>query len=82
MWDLSSPSRDRTHAPPALEAQSLNHWTAREVPTTTQVLAQDHPLCLGESAGAQGGKDPFLGIFLFHAKARKTTGQLREQKPQ
>ena len=31
MCDLSSPTRDRTLAP-ALEAPSLNHWTAREVP--------------------------------------------------
>ena len=31
MWDLSSPTRDQTHAP-AMEAQHLNHWTAREVP--------------------------------------------------
>ena len=31
MWDLSSPSRDRTRAP-CMGARSLNHWTAREVP--------------------------------------------------
>ena len=32
MWDLSSqPEMESTL--PALEAQSLNHWTAREVPT-------------------------------------------------
>ena len=31
MWDLSSLTRDEP-APPAVEAQSLNHWTAREVP--------------------------------------------------
>ena len=31
MWDLSSPTRDRTRAP-AEEAWSLNHWTSREVP--------------------------------------------------
>ena len=31
MWDLSSPTRGQTQAP-ALEAQSLNHWTIREVP--------------------------------------------------
>ena len=31
MWDLSSPTRARTHAP-CVEAQSLNHWTSREVP--------------------------------------------------
>ena len=30
--DLSSSSRDRTHAP-ALGVWSLNHWTARRVPT-------------------------------------------------
>ena len=27
MWDLSSPTRDRTHAP-CIRRQSLNHWTA------------------------------------------------------
>ena len=31
MWDLRPLTRARTHAP-ALETQSLNHWTAREVP--------------------------------------------------
>ena len=30
MWDLSSLTRDK-RTPPALGAQSLNHWTAREV---------------------------------------------------
>ena len=30
MWDPSSPTRDGTQ-PPALEAQCLNHWIAREV---------------------------------------------------
>ena len=30
MWDLSFPTKD--HMPPALKAQSLNHWTARQVP--------------------------------------------------
>ena len=33
MWDLISPTRDRPWlSSPALETQSLNHWTAREVP--------------------------------------------------
>ena len=32
MWDLSSLKRDWTHNPPAMEVQSLNHWTTREVP--------------------------------------------------
>ena len=31
MWDLSSLTRDQTNAP-VLEVQSLNHWTAKEVP--------------------------------------------------
>ena len=34
MRDLSSLTRDRTHAP-AAEGQSLNHWTVREVPSDT-----------------------------------------------
>ena len=31
MWDLGSVTKDQTHAP-AVEAQSLNHWTTRELP--------------------------------------------------
>ena len=31
MWDLSSPTRDRTHTP-CIGRQSLNHRTTREVP--------------------------------------------------
>ena len=31
MWDLSSPTRDRT-CTPCIGRQRLNHWTAREVP--------------------------------------------------
>ena len=31
MWDHSFSNRDQT-MPPALEALSLNHWTASEVP--------------------------------------------------
>ena len=31
MWHLSSRARDQTHSP-SIERQSLNHWTAREVP--------------------------------------------------
>ena len=34
MWDLSSPTRDQIKPmPTAVEAWSLNHWTAREVPS-------------------------------------------------
>ena len=31
MWDFSLPTRDQMRAPSAVKAQSLNHWTAREV---------------------------------------------------
>ena len=31
MWNISSPTRDRTHAP-TVEVWSLNHWTTREIP--------------------------------------------------
>ena len=33
MWDLSSLMTRDQPVPPAVEAQSLNRWTAREVPT-------------------------------------------------
>ena len=33
MWDLSSLTRDRT-CTPCIERQSLNPWTAREVPAS------------------------------------------------
>ena len=36
-WDPFSPTRIRP-VPPALEAWSLNHWTAREVPGVTVYL--------------------------------------------
>ena len=29
MWDLSSPTRDRTHAP-SIGSSEFNHWTTRE----------------------------------------------------
>ena len=31
MWDLSSPTRDRTHVP-CIGRRILNHWTNREIP--------------------------------------------------
>ena len=35
VWHLGTlvpPTRDWTHTPPAVKAQSLNHWTTREIP--------------------------------------------------
>ena len=37
MWDLSSPTRDRTHTP-CIGRQSFNHWTTREVPGTLSLV--------------------------------------------
>ena len=36
-WDLSSPARDQARTP-CIGWQSLNHWTAREVPESTVFL--------------------------------------------
>ena len=36
MWDLSSSTRDQTHAP-CFGRQSRNHWTAREVPYSCSI---------------------------------------------
>ena len=50
MRDLSSLTREEP-VPPAVEAHSLNHWTAREVPRLTQFLSEDILVreCLQES---------------------------------
>ena len=37
VWDLSSRTRDRTHAP-CTGRQSLNHWTSREVSSVSLFL--------------------------------------------
>ena len=37
MWDLSFLMRSQTELP-AVKAQNLNHWTAREVPKTCTLL--------------------------------------------
>ena len=42
MWDLISLTRGRTHAPASTEAQSLNHWTAKEVPHFSRKLAPEN----------------------------------------
>ena len=34
MWDLSSPTRDRTHTP-CIGRRSLNHWATRKAPKLT-----------------------------------------------
>ena len=38
MWDLSSPSRDRTLIP-CIGRKILNHWTTREFPLLLLLLA-------------------------------------------
>ena len=50
-WDLSSLTRDWTLAP-AMEARSLNNWTAREIPAAT-VKPEWRPLRAGQTPGDQ-----------------------------
>ena len=45
MWDLSFPTRDRTHNP-CIGRQSLNHWTAREVPAWLLLLCSSHNILI------------------------------------
>ena len=45
MWDPSSPSMDRTHAP-YMRRQTLKHWTHREVPLSHFVLSFSYILLL------------------------------------
>ena len=45
MWDLSSPTKDRTCAP-CIGRWSLNHWTAGEVPRLSLLKYPSIP-CLG-----------------------------------
>ena len=46
-WEILVPQPGVEPAPPALEAQSLNHWTTREVPTLLCVIkyaiSRNHP---------------------------------------
>ena len=37
MWDLSSPTRDRTHAP-SIGSSEFNHWTTRESPSFSVII--------------------------------------------
>ena len=46
MWDLSSPTRDRTRTP-CIGRRSLNHWTTSEVPEFPSFLRLNNiPLCM------------------------------------
>ena len=58
MWDLSSPTRDRTPTP-CTGRQSLNHWTAREVPATGVLyLCSSRLTSWGFPGGAVVGSRP------------------------
>ena len=57
MWDLSSPTRNRTHTHtprPQLEAWSLNHWATRDVPGAFFYLRK----CPWQKAPAQESPRP------------------------
>ena len=49
MWDLSSPTRDRTRTP-GIGRWSLNYWTAREVPVFS-FLMNDTSICWAIKSG-------------------------------
>ena len=38
MWDLNFLTMDWTCDPPALEAQNLNHWTIKEIPSLVIII--------------------------------------------
>ena len=44
MWDISSPTKDRTLAP-EVEVWSLNHWITREVPYIYLLKSLESVLC-------------------------------------
>ena len=55
LWDLSSPTRDS----PIVEAQSPNHWTAREVPAAAAKSLQLCPtLCDPMDGSPTGSRVP------------------------
>ena len=59
MWDLSSPTRDRTHTP-CIGRRNLKHWTAREVPggsfwSGPEDVGPRHLICSDETSSAPLG---------------------------
>ena len=65
MWDLNSPPRDRI-LPPALGAQSLNHWTTGEVPS-----------CIGLSGSVPSLSHECLNV-LTYTHTHIHTGKLED----
>ena len=71
MWDISSPTRDQTHTP-CIGRQSLNHWTAREVPRTSVLTVRQNLVSASSSKTfqtpptlpLQGRKNNFLCTLL------------------
>ena len=66
---LNSPTRDGTRVPPTVEAWSLNHWTAREVPYRkvlflyTNVLEPSHcPYLIAHEVCVQSSRVAFRGL--------------------
>ena len=64
MWDLSSPTRDRTCVP-CIGRRILNHWTTREVPA--EALYSMTTLLTTQYDNSESGhfdKDLSLGVLL------------------
>ena len=70
-WHLSFPNRDQTHTP-CIGRQSLNHWTAREVPRTSVLTVRQNLVSASSSKTfqtpptlpLQGRKNNFLCTLL------------------
>ena len=75
MWDVSSLTRDETRAP-AVEVQSLNPWTAREVPLSLVSLK----LSLTKLLFLIGQITPFLVISLSNEIFLKKIQDLSEDQ--
>lgn len=60
MWDLSAPTRHGT-VPSEVEAQSANHWAARELPLLISVTGYQEVCLIDENVGSEGSQNT-LGL--------------------
>lgn len=58
MWDLIS-NQDWSFAPPALGAQSLNHWLPEK--SRTSGVSKQHPFIISQSPGLGDWRSPWQG---------------------
>ena len=66
------------HVPPAAEAQSLNHWTAREVPEIFQFLSTHFFKCRADHTKAFGTLDLAWGSLVCNFCSSQKPGTLHQ----